>query len=271
MKIQRAWLLVTVATLSMTGTALADGPDDAPLQAVEQFVQGVFDGDYDAALDLMCEDDRQNLGDTDLDFDALSEQVQSLDLMVNLNDLDYKIIQRGESWAEVGITGEVAVQVQGQTDITILSPQMLQIEMLWAITEDDAWKVCSAVPDDMVQAIAPEEIAQLFIGNAFAGNFEGSLALVCTAQQETLSEAQFDMMFGDFRAQNIALDLSGVVFETVDQTDEEAVVELSGDILMSWQDRPRPIPIDVERLGLGPVHLIFEDGWKICETAPVES
>jgi hypothetical protein len=114
-------------------------------------------------------------------------------------------------------------------------------------------------------------IARLFMDASFKGDYEQAHSLVCEAQQEILSEAEFDQIYGQFLVQEVLLNFHDTVFEISEQTDESAVVTVTGDILMTVGERPSPVTIAAETIGLRPIQLRYEAGWKICNAEPVES
>lgn len=248
-----------------------DDPDEnqAAAEVVQTYVEAFLTIDYESAQAVLCEADRETLDQAE--FEQALETVTELDYTADLSELAYDTLELGETLAEVNVSGDIRLMIENRTQPVMVKPLDLSLDRVWAVYEDESWKACFQVPAEVSDELGPDVIARIFIDAAYRGHYEQAHNLICEAQFETLSEAEFDQIFGVFLQQNLRFNFHETVFEITEQTDESAVVTLTGDILMTMGERPSPVAVSSETLGLSSLYLRYEDSWKICNAEAVES
>lgn len=263
-------VLLVLLGVGLTGTAWADEEsDDLAAGAVEAYVEAFLTIDYEAAQDVLCATDLETLDRAT--FEQALETVAPLHYTADLSDLTYDGLELSEALVEVEVSGEIQVEIESQSQPVMIEPHDLKLDSLWSVYEDESWKACSQVPSELIDDLGPDVIARIFTDGAFRGNYEQAHNLICEAQVDSLSEAEFDQIFGQMAEEGTRLNFHDTVFEITEQTDKSAVVTLTGDIEMTVGGRPQPITVSAASIGLQPVHLRYEEGWRICSAEPVES
>lgn len=261
-------LLALIAVLSLAAYPARAG-DDPAILAARAYVEALLGQDYDTAVDLLCTPDRDILDEAALR--ARFEQIGALDFTADGSDLEYSIGRAGDDWAQVHLAGEVQVTVDGVDEPVILTPVDLRIGTLWPVVEADAWKVCSHPPAHALPDLDADVIAWVFLDAAFGGDYDTAHAVMCQDRANAFSESQYEAAFQDFLTGRTQIALDGTIFEITAQDEVEATVTLKGTIVLTLAERRDPVTMPAERLGWGPVHLVYEDGWKICPEQPFES
>jgi len=252
--------------LLIPAPVLADDPDKSEaIQVAEEYLQAFVEGDFDTMQGLTCYIEWA-LQDVDR-FERTLEEAGLLDADIDLSGLEYEPDREAETWVEVLVTGDILIEGIEEP----LTPADIHKDRLWLIYEADAWKVCSRPPIDARPVLGPDETARLFIDAAFSLDFATAHLLICSDQQDVLSEARFHAMFKEFEENHSVVDFSEAIFEITEQTETEAVVAISGDVSITWDRRDEPLVVSPEDLGLAEILLLYEDGWTICNTAVVES
>jgi hypothetical protein len=260
--------LIALLILGLANTAWTDDEPDAA-DVVKAYVEAFLTIDYEAAQAVLCEADLETLDQTE--FEQALEAVTELNYTADLSDLTYDTLELGETLAEVSISGDIRLEIESQSQPVMVDPLDLRLDRVWAVYEDESWKACFQVPPELSDDLGPDVIARIFMDAAFRGNYEQAHRLVCAAELDTLSEAEFEQIFGQFLEQDLHLNFHDTLFEITEQTAESAVVTLAGDVWMTMGERPSPNAIAAKNLGLSSVYLSYEDGWKICNAEAVES
>jgi hypothetical protein len=261
--------LMVILMMGLAGVAwLQPEEDDPAAKAIEAYIDAFFAADYETAQTLLCADDLENL-----DQDAFEQAVKTslgnsieAGSAVDLSNLAYDALELGEALAEVMVTGEILAGDQLQP--VEIDLRAIGLDSVWAVYEDESWKACSQVPPDQLDDLGPDVITRLFMDASFKGYYDQAHALVCEAQYDTLSQAEFDQIYGPLLADEVRFNFHNTLFEITEQTESSAVVTISGEVVMTVGERPSPIPISAETMGLSAVQLRYEDGWKICSSQP---
>lgn len=262
MRISRIVGLVLFFLLSLTFTAHAQ--IGTPEQAASDYIDSLFSQDEQNTAGFICTDDQEVFNEQE--SSSIAEYGGAAILSVDLSALDYEVINEGEDWAHVRVSGEIAVMVKGAISAKAVSPHELRLAGIWTLLEDDEWKVCLRPPAAALRELGPDDIAQVFYEAAYGLDYETAHALICEEKSELFSQPEFERIFGVLETQDVRVDLSEVTYEITDQTEESATVEIGGILNLYEAQRPSPFRIAATQMNLGPVQLVLEDGWKVCSS-----
>jgi hypothetical protein len=242
---------------------------DGPEQAVQDYVTALLALDYDRVQEMACEADQQHLDEQA--FGARLAQFGVLELSLDSSALRYTPVQKSPNWAQVRVSGAVLVVVAGLDEPVALTPVSLGLDTLWATLEDGGWKVCTIPPDEVTREPGPGDVTRQYLIAAYGGDYDGAVALLCEERRGSLSRDEFEALRQQLAEQEIQISFDFVGVEIVEQTDTTAVVRITGVVRLRSKDDPKPFTMPVAQLGFDTAHLVYEDGWKICQMASVES
>lgn len=258
------WIAAALAIALLAAspaTPQAGAQDDSPAEAVQRYLDAALLGNGDAAA-LVCQADRDARATAGPG--ALVSAADVLGIGADTSGLTVETTEQAETWARVNVTGRVVFTIEGLDAPLEVPIRALGLGTFWPVFERGAWRVCSTPPAEAQGALRPDLIARQFMTAAYAGDYDAARALLCAAQRDRLSRAQYDAAFGNLLQQGVTLNLDTASFEIVEQDGAEAIVAIGGQIALSWTEQGRSIVLDAAQLDLGPVRLIDENGWKVC-------
>lgn len=258
------WIAAALAIALLAAspaTPQAGAQDDSPAEAVQRYLDAAFLGNGDAAA-LVCQADRD--ARATVGPGAIVSAADVLGIGADTSGLTYDTTEQAETWARVDVTGRVVFTIEGLDAPFEVPIRALGLGTFWPVFERGAWRACSTLPAADQDTLGPDLIARQFMTAAYAGDYDAARALLCAAQRDRLSRAQYDAAFGNLLQQGVTLNLDTASFEIVEQDGAEAIVAIGGQIALSWTGQGRSIVLDAAQLDLGPVRLIDENGWKVC-------
>jgi hypothetical protein len=265
-------LLIALSTPLAAITAQDSGDDppvDPRLDAAAAYLAALLARDESAATPLMCAADRTTVTSADLAdlWHTVTDDPDTLEFPADLEGFVFSPVQAGDEWAQISVSGALAVTVEdAQEPLTVL-PGSLGVDVLWVVQENDTWRGCLTAPPDIDLIPGPADIVHEFLDAAFGVDYDRAQATLCAAQRDALSETEFNLLYAQVAAEGVALDFAGTIFTITAWDEDHAEVTLSGTFRLTVPDRPGGITLRVDTLDFAPVPLIFEDGWKICQIA----
>lgn len=266
---KRAYFILLSSILCLTTYHHGVYAQSSPELIVKQYIDSLLNHDSEQLESITCEADQGRLAQINLG--VWEDNQNTLVLAVNAANLTYTIIQQNEGWAQVKVAGTIQVEITGLDDSVRLSPAALDLDTFWPVYENGRWKACTTPPANMAATWAPDRVAREFLTAAFTGNYDGVQVLLCEEQRGILTREQYNIMFQDFLKGEVSLNLDDVTFKVTEQTAAEALVDVSGLIVLSWDRTSETLTLTTSQMGLGTIRLIDKNGWKICQPSPVES
>ncbi|PJF23000.1 MAG: hypothetical protein CUN56_03115 [Phototrophicales bacterium] len=107
----------------------------------------------------------------------------------------------------------------------------------------------------------PEDAGREFLNAAFSMDVEKARSIVCEARRGEIEEPSDE----DRAAlEAVEIDLSGLEFTVSDQTDNSAMLTVSGNVTMSMEGQEMELPVD-QMFGDEAIPVIVENGkWVVC-------
>jgi hypothetical protein len=259
--------LLIALVYGWTAPVAAQGPpdEDAPVQVTAHYLAALLSQDAEAITALLCAESR-----ADLDIAALTarlEAIRVLDFTANLDDLAYTVTAEGKEWAQVTVSGELALQVPPLAEPLRIPPAALRLDTFWPVHEDDRWMICPRPPERALPELEPANVAFIFLRAAFGGDYTTASALVCQQQADAFSEEAYTAAFSDFVTGQAILGFDEVTFEVTDQADEAATVTVTGTVALYAPGRRQAVSFTPAQLGWETIALVADEGWKVCQPA----
>ncbi|MCD4684584.1 MAG: hypothetical protein K8S97_01435 [Anaerolineae bacterium] len=251
-----------------------DPPTDPRIDTVAAYFTALLARDLDAAAPIMCAADHAQFATADDLPDLLLDLWQTLtldlaprDITVDLDELVFSPVQAGDDWVQVNVSGALLLDLPGAEAPRAVAVSLLNTIPLWAVQENDAWRGCMQPPPDVDPILGPAEVVREFFDAAFSIDYDRAQATLCAAQRDALSQTEFEMIYMQVAADGITLDFTATIFTVTAWNADRVEITLSGDIQLVFTDRPGGAMLAVSNMGIAPVPLIYEEGWKICQIA----
>jgi hypothetical protein len=228
--------------------------DSDPTQAAARYLEAFFAGDADQIQALTCS--TKTVAAMDITYYA--QRRSDLGLTVDVSGLTYLIEQQTDTTARLRPHGTVRVSITGLDEPLELTAVQAQLGALDLMLEDGVWKICTP-------PTGPDVIAREFMIAAYTGEYGTAQNLLCEAQRGLLTEEDYNAAFEDYVTGRSQMDMSSAVFTVTEQSDTDATVEISGTLNITMNGTISTYP--VSDFGFPPMHMSYEDGWKVCQIA----